>query len=463
MPSHKPTIIEILERTQTGEYCSPKDWDTKRIPSLSSKYLRKYGLNKACDPTNPVNSDFELADTFFKAGYELAVELGMYCPDTERIISVTQEELDNALKFTPSELFVGVGKDGTLLKHRTPGDPYPMKVSTSLAIAMSEPLFPLLLEGIAREREVDLLGGGSLVTIFGREIPSGTPFETLAGYEHGRMHVEARRRAGRPGMGGITIYSAVTDYGQFGGYGIPGGAPPTDLALVLFPSELKVDYRTLNKVVHTLNVGGLIKAASATMIGGMPGPAEGAAVVSIAGALLSYPILQNHAGGGQIYDARYLANVNREGLWTLSIVHQAISRNTHLMTDPVINSVSGAGTEALLYEIAAGISTIAASGAALSTSPRTAGGKLTDHVTPLECRFVAEVAHKASGLSPAQVNEIVKNLLPYYEATIKKPNLGRSFQDLYDLKTLTPIPEWEEMYRRVKANVISLGIPLDPY
>lgn len=454
-------IVEILERTQTGEYCSQKEWDTKRIPQTIRKALKRHGLEKVCDQENPVNTDFELADEFYEAGHELALELGYLCTDTDRIVSVSREELDYALKFAPSELFVGSGQHGTLLRSRSPADPYPMKVSSSLAIANTEEVFPLLLEGIAREREVDLLGGGSLVTIFGREVLSATPFETLCGFEHGRLHMEARRKAGRPGMGGIGIYSAVTEFGQFGGYGIPGSMPATDLSLILFPSEMKIDYRTLHKVVHTLNVGGMPKAASPAMIGGMPGPPEGAALSSIATALLSYPILQNQAGGGQTYDVRYLANVNREGLWMLSVVHQALSRNTHLITDPVINEVSGAGTEELLYEIAAGITTIASSGAALTTGPRTAGGKLTDHITPLECRFLAEIAHKASPLPPQQANEIVKELLPRYEETLQKPDLGRSFRQLYDLETLTPIPEWEVMYQKVKREVISLGVPLD--
>lgn len=460
---YKPDIMEILERTQTGEYCTQKEWDTRRIPKTVQKMLKKHSLAKRCDPENPVNTDFELADAFYRAGFALALELGYLCTDTDRIVRVSAEELQTALKFAPSELFVGVGKDGTLLRSRTPGDPYPMKCCASLAIANTEEAFPLLLEGIAREREVDMLGGGSLVTIFGREVLSGTPFETVAGYEHGRLHVEARRRAGRPGMGAIGVYSAVTEYGQFGGYGIPGAFPTTDLALILFPSEMKIDYRTLHKVIHTLNVGGAPKAASPSMIGGMPGPPEGAALTCIACAILSYPILQNQAGGGQTYDVRYLANVNREGLWMLSVVHQALSRNTHIITDPVVNEVSGAGTDTLLYEIAAGTTTIASSGASLTTGPRTAGGKLTDYVTPLECRFIAEVGHKASGLSPMEANEIVKELLPRYEATIKSPDLGRSFQELYDLETLRPIPEWEAIYRQVKRELIDLGIPLDAF
>jgi hypothetical protein len=457
----RPAIIEILERTQTGEYCTQHEWDTRRIPATTRNLLKKYGLAGTCDRENPVNTDPDLADTFYRAGYELALELGYLCTDTQRIVRVSETELDAALAAAPAELFVGVGADGRWLRSRAPGDPYPMQCCASLAIATSEAVFPRLLEGIAREREVDLLGGGSMVTVFGRDILSGTPFETLAGYEHGRIHVEARRRAGRPGMGGIGVYSAVTEYGQFGGYGIAGAIPTTDLALILFPSEMKIDYRTLHKVIHTLNVGGVPKAASPAMIGGMPGPAEGASLTCIACALLSYPILQNQAGGGQTYDVRYMANINREGLWMLSIVHQALSRNTHLITDPVINEVSGAGTDTLLYEIAAGVATIASSGASLTTGPRTAGGKLTDHVTPLECRFTAEVAHQASGLDPAHVNEIVKALLPHYELTLKRPDVGRSFSELYNLETLEPAREWTEVYLKAKREIRALGIPLE--
>jgi methylamine--corrinoid protein Co-methyltransferase len=264
-------------------------------------------------------------------------------------------------------------------------------------------------------------------------------------------------------MGAIGCISAVTEYGQFGAYGTPGAFLPSDLALILAPSELKVDYRTLHKVVHTLNCGGMLKCDSPAMIGGMSGPPEGAVLSAVAWALLSRPILQNHAGGCQIYDVRYLANVNREGLWALSVAVQAISRNTHLITQPLANSVSGPCTDKLLYEIAAGVATIAASGGSLLTGPRTAGGKLHDYLTPLECRFLAEVGHKASPLQPEKVNAIVKELLPRYEADIKNPNVGKSLQEAYDLKTMRPTDEWEGIYRRVKGELIELGIPLDAF
>jgi methylamine--corrinoid protein Co-methyltransferase len=292
---------------------------------------------------------------------------------------------------------------------------------------------------------------------------SGTPTETLLGYEQGVMLREARRRVGRPGMGALGCISAVTEYGQFGAYGAPGAYRTSDLALILYPSEMKVDYRTFQKVVHTLNTGGIMNCGSAAMIGGMPGPVEGAVVSSIACAVLSYAILQTHAGGGEVYDVRFLANVNREGLWGMSVVYQALSRNTHMLTHGIANQVSGPGTENLLREIAASLALIAASGAALTTGPRSAGGKLTNHITPLECRFLAEVSHAASGMALDHVNEVVKALLPHYEDSIKEPDLGIPFQKAYDMETHRPTPEWEATYRKVKGECIDLGIPLDTF
>ena len=456
-----PDIIEILERTRTGESCAVKDWDVRRIPKAVRSMLEKHNLRHCCDPTNPVNCDDSLADAFFRAGYELALELGMLCETTERVVRVSEEELASALKFAPSELFVGSGKDGTLLKTRTPSDPYPMPFGASLGITVSEEIWPALTEGIARQRDVDLLEGGSLATVYGRPVLPGTPFETLVGYVQGRAHREIRQRAGRPGMGGIGCISSVTEYGQLGGYGVPGGFYPTDLSLVLFPSELKISYQALHKVVHTLNMNGLIIAGSPAMIGGMPGPPEGAVLSCIACSLLQYPILHAHVGGGEIYDLRYLSNVNREGLWALSVTHQALSRNTHLLTHGIANEVSGPGTQALLLEILVGVATIAVSGAALSTGPRSAGGKLTDYLTPLECRFCGEVGHAASGLSRAQVNEIAKAILPRYEGQIKNPDKGRPVSETYDLKAMRPTPEWEAIYRKVKREAIDLGVPMD--
>jgi methylamine---corrinoid protein Co-methyltransferase len=456
----KPKITEILNRSQDGEYCTVKEWDIRRIPKAVKATLKKYDLVNTCTPENPVNTDPELADRFFKAGYEMALGLGMLCETTDRIIKASEEELAEAIKAAPSQLTVGFGEDASIIKARTPSDPYPTKLAASLGITMSEEVWPAVTEGIARQREVDLLEGGSLKSIYGVDVIPDAPSETLVGFEQAKMHVEIRKKVGRPGMGGIGQISAITEYGQFGGYGIPGALPPTDLSLILYPSELKVNYQTLHKIVHTLNVGGMIFAGSPGMIGGMPGPPEGAVLSSIAAGLLQYPILLADAGGGELYDIRYLSNVNRDGIWAVSMAHQALSRNTSILTQGIANQVSGPGTKALLYETLVGMSAIAVSGASFSTGTRSAGGKLDDYLSPLECKFCAEVAHAAAGMPLEKVNEIAKTILPKYEDAIKKPDVGKSVREVYDLEKFEAFPEWQQMYDEVKQEAIDLGMPL---
>ena len=453
-------ILEILRRTETGEYCSVKDWDVRRIPGGVREKLKQHRLEKAFTPDDPVNRDDSLADAFYQAGYELALDLGMLCENTERIVSISKEELDDTLDALPGEIFVGEGEDGRLIRARKPEDPSLMIYGASMAITVSEEVWEPLTEAIAREPEVDILNGPSLIHVRGRRYGSATPFETYVGYYNGIKSREIRNRVGRPGMGGVGCQSAVTEYGHLGSYGLPGSYPPTDLAVCLFSSEMKIHYPVLHKVVHTLNNGGYVFAGSPAMIGGMPGPPEGAVLSAIACALLQYPILQAHIGGGEIYDVRHLTNVNRAGLWALSVTHQALSRNTRLLTHAIANEVSGPVTEALLLEGLAGVATIAVSGTAYGAGPRPAGGKLHDYLTPLECRFTAEVAHAASGMSRESVNEMVKSLLPRYEKCIKDPDVGKPLQLAYDIDTMTPSQEWLDIYHRVKAEAIGMGVPM---
>jgi len=86
-------LLDVLDRAHTGPVCSVKDWDTKVIPGKVSEKLSEHGLKGTCTPENPINTEDSLADEFWHAGFELAVDVGMLCLDTERVIKFTEEEL----------------------------------------------------------------------------------------------------------------------------------------------------------------------------------------------------------------------------------------------------------------------------------------------------------------------------------------------------------------------------------
>ncbi len=52
------------------------------------------------------------------------------------------------------------------------------------------------------------------------------------------------------------------------------------------------------------------------------------------------------------------------------------------------------------------------------------------------------------------------SLIPRYEDILLDPSKGQSFQEPYDIKTLTPVPEWQEMVDRVKSEPVDMGLPL---
>ena len=131
------------------------------------------------------------------------------------------------------------------------------------------------------------------------------------------------------------------------------------------------------------------------------------------------------------------------------------------MTGGVANQVSGPCTEMILYESAVGLTQLSVSGVSMETGPRSAGGRYTNYITPLECKFISEVYKAAAGMKRSDANEIAKKLIPKYEDKLKYPPKGKSFPECYDVKKLKPSDEWLNIYLKVKKEVIDLGIPLE--
>jgi methylamine--corrinoid protein Co-methyltransferase len=454
--------MTVLERVHTGPVCETFQWDTQVIPQTIAANLRKYNLLRTCDPKNPINQDDDLADRFFRAGLDTALEVGMLCIDTQRRITFSREEIQAAMEAAPAEFTLGEGKEAVTFKTRTVDDPTPPVWVCPLSIAMTEDLFVPVLEGIARISEVDCIEGPSVETLWGAKVRAGSPYELLVGRWQAQATYEALRRAGREGMGLYAVGTSPTHYGVLGGYGIPGGyKPERDIVLILSPVELKTSYESLHKLAQTYNCGGTTYGGSWSMIGGYAGGPEGAVVSCIACTLLLYTVYQASNGASFPYDMRYMGNCGRDALWALSTVFQALSRSTHFCLNSVLNQTAGPATSMLLHESAVGMMTLAVSGATSCTGTRSAGGKFTNYLTPLEIKFAGEVFKRSAGMSRAKANDIANRLLPLYERQLGQPPKGVSFPECYDVVALKPSDEWQRIYDEVKDEAIQAGIPLD--
>jgi len=157
---------------------------------------------------------------------------------------------------------------------------------------------------------------------------------------------------------------------------------------------------------------------------------------------------------------RHVATTTRGVLWVENIVQQAFARNAPCIIVTDIYPKSGALTRELLYETAANAITIAVSGGHLEGCGSADG--LLPHASGLECRLMGEVGHAVArqGLGLAPANALVMQLLARYEHVFDQPGgtPGVWFAQAEDLKTLHPVPAWEQMYREVKAELCQMGL-----
>ena len=462
MSLSRDRLLELLDKAHEGPVYRDKDWNLRALPQALARSLQKHGLARTCQPQDPVNTDDDLADRFFQAGLDVAVETGLLCSDTNRAITFGREELLAALAQAPEEFWLGEGEQRVHYRRRAVEDPTPPVWTAPLSIAVSESLFVSMVEGIARLPVVDALQGPSLETVWGRPLRSGTPYEHLAGKYQAELMREGLRRAGREGMPVDAVGSSTTQYGVMGGLGVPGGySSERDIVLILSLADLRTSYESLFKLTHAFNCGAEhVSVGSWCMLGGYAGGPEGTAVACIANSLLLIAAFQASRGGVFPFELRYMGNSGRQGQWGLSVVMQALSRNTRAVIHAVLNQVAGPGTKMLLYESAVGMANLAVSGVAHCTGTRSAGGRLTDYQSPLEIQFAGEVFKAAAGMPRAQANEIARRLIPLYEEQLTHPPDGSKFQECYDVERLQPTPEWRGIYDEVREEAAALGLSL---
>ncbi|HJX24352.1 MAG TPA: monomethylamine:corrinoid methyltransferase [Candidatus Bathyarchaeia archaeon] len=453
------TFLDVLERTQTGPICKPRDWDIKIVPTNVSEVLK--GRDIKCDPDNPVCMDDDLADKVYEAGFELALRLGVLCLDTQRIIKISEEELKEAINEAASTATYGRGLDAVTIRNRKPEERRaPLVSSGPFGTVVSEELWLPIHQSFAQYKTIDRMSQGTLKTVYSRELRSGTPFEFLGGILEIKLTKEAIRRAGRPGMPTGGVQTDITGLGFMGGWTF-GGLTNTDYPAVSMASELKTTYYLLTNVAYIHEAQAQLQAYHHPIIGGYAGGSEGTAVMRVASILLLLAAYKPTKAGATCMDSRYLGNCGRQALWANSVSSQALSRNTHVLFGTNDNPVSGSGTDTLLYEAAACAIASVASGDTTITGPRVA--QVPDHTSGLEGKFFGEVIRASITLKRSDANCMVKQLIPKYENRLSQPPAGKPFTELFDVKTLKPAKEWLDSYLRVKRELKDLGLPEHPY
>jgi methylamine--corrinoid protein Co-methyltransferase len=457
---HRARIVEVLHRAETGPIMDEKDFERKLIAPTVKKLIEKYKIK--FDGPVIVNSDDDLADRVFQAGLDLAIETGMFCQSTSRRIVWTRKELEEGLRFCPSEVVMGAGVDAVVARARKPDDDTRVIVAGgAYGVPVPEHMYTAMSLSYLKENVIDVIDNPSLETVYGHPVKAGSPWEVLAARREAELALQAANIAGRPGICLGCVELSATALGGLAGVSW-GGYRTTDWLHAPIMSELKTNYEMLSIVTHAARTGTILEAYYNPIYGGYVGGAEGVAI-AIAGGL----ILLNQTHPGHTYNTRpnhpFLnCDTTPELIWATSLGVQALTRNTNLLVDTLVGPAGGPGTKTMLYENAAFVAATTVSGQSLTTSCHSGqGGSIPRHASGLDSKICGEVTHAVRGMTRAEADEIVRQIIPLYIDDLDKKPFGKPFEEVYDIEKVEPTAEWQGMYDEVRDELIKMGLPLD--
>ncbi|MFX1261386.1 MAG: monomethylamine:corrinoid methyltransferase [Promethearchaeota archaeon] len=452
-------IIEIAKRAHDGKPLIEKEFDMRVFSPRVRELVKEYDISY--DPEVLVPSDDGLADTVFKAAFDLICDVGVYCKDTERIIAFEEKEVRQELKTSFDQAVLGEGMEQrTLLPRKPDSDEKPWIFAGAGGVTVSdESIFMRLVENYAKRIPIaNAITTPCLLSVDGTNIRAKSPLEIEGSIRTVVLGREALRRAGRPGLPIMNaIGTAESAIALASGLHPDFGLRKTDGFMIAELAELKTDLDLLNRaaLLQSLNVP--IAGIYGPIYGGFAGGAEGTAVTSTAFHIQG--ILTYGASWTLFFPIhiKYTSSSSPELIWLAALYSQAVSRNTKIPALYYNYTAAGPCTEMVLQEFAAEFIATVSSGASIETGG-VAKGKYFDYLTPIEPMFASEVAYASAGIKRSDANEIVKKIVPKFIDKVPDPPRGKRFQDCCDLVTGEPSEECFDIYHKVKKEVSDLGI-----
>ncbi len=453
-------FLELCERSHTGEKVAKDDWDMDYVIDGVMELMDEYGFT--WDKQVIIPEDETLFQKMFEASKKLIANIGMYNLSTQRVISFTEEEIEEGIKNMKTELVMGEGKDAvTLVARKVEDDRPPVIWAGNPGCPTPEKLYFPIIQSVAKEPLIDLLTCGSLVDVDGYPVKNGDVTEVFAVRRELQYLHKALEEVGRPGMGLLAAESAVTEIGDFAA-SYDRALRPCDSHLVATFNELMIDNGNLLRAANSFDYGMKNASLACTMVGGLGGDAPGATMVMIASILAANLICNADYHLCHPIHIQEVATTARGCLWLQAVLCQTFATQAPAIIVCDLWPASGAMTKELLYEVAANALVVTVCGGHLEGIGAANGN--APNGTGLEIRLMAEVGKAAARqhLTRKEANEMVLKLLEKYEHVFQKEggNPGVSFDQAYDMETITPLPEWEKMYEEVKADLIQLGLNL---
>ena len=450
--------LELCERSHTGEKVTKDDWDMDYIIDTVRDLVEEYEFE--WDKQVIIPEDEKLFADMFEAAKKMLLATGVYNMSTQRIIKFTEEEIEEGIQNMKTELTMGEGKDAyTLVARKVEDERAPAIWAGNPGCPTPERLYYPIIKSVAQEPVIDLLTCGSLVDVDGYGVKSGEPTEIIAVRRELEYLHRALAEVGRPGMGLLAAESAVTESGDLAAAN-QKALRPCDSHLIAMFNELIIDNGNLVRAASSLDYGMKNASLACTMVGGLGGDAPGSTVVMLASILAANLICLADYHLCHPIHIQDVATTARGCLWLQAVLCQTFATQAPAIIVCDLWPSSGAMTKELLYEVAANSIVVTVCGGHLEGLGAANGN--APNGTGLEVRLMGEVGKAVARqkMTRAKANEIVLKLLEKYEHVFRMEdgNKGVCFDEAYDLETVQPVPQWQQMYDEVKAELSEMGI-----
>jgi len=223
-------------------------------------------------------------------------------------------------------------------------------------------------------------------------------------------------------------------------------------------NELKIDLDAISVIAHYNANSDIIMDEQMPIFGGYAGGIEETTIVNIATHINAF-VMSNASWhlDGPVH-IRWGSTNTRETLMIAGWACATISEFTDMLSGNQYYPCAGPCTEMCLLEASAQSITDTASGREILSGVASAKGVVQDKTTGMEARMMGEAARATAGMEIVEVNKILDNLVKLYEKDYAKAPKGKTFQECYDVMTVTPTDEHMKVYEGARKKLEKLGM-----
>ncbi len=223
-------------------------------------------------------------------------------------------------------------------------------------------------------------------------------------------------------------------------------------------NELKIDLDALSVIAHYNANSDIIMDEQMPIFGGYAGGIEETTIVNIATHINAF-VMSNASWhlDGPVH-IRWGSTNTRETLMIAGWACATISEFTDMLSGNQYYPCAGPCTEMCLLEASAQSITDTASGREILSGVASAKGVVQDKTTGMEARMMGEAARATAGMDIEDVNKVLDLLVSSYEGNYANAPQGKTFQECYDIATVTPTDEYVKVYEGARKKLEEFGL-----